>query len=223
MEYMSDLEKKLLANVLEARGGADDDGLFAYQAEALRQLRQIMRYLERKYPDAQLEYKYFEPIVRISEKGVLICSVQGSSLLHRAVLRRLGDSDVCQDDLYGPLIRERYDEALTEILAGLKGLKKVYTSFLSMVPEEIDGDSSIRRINAFRPRIRRHTDLFAAGTDTVSEELKEKLKEQEFFGSYSVYRVSQQWVFAEKEDKYEGLEQTDDFRITEESSSGGGA
>lgn len=223
MEYMSDLEKKLLANVLEARGGADDGGLFAYQAEALRQLRQIMRYLERKYPDAQLEYKYFEPIVRISEKGVLICSVQGSTLLHRAVLRRQGDSDVCQDDLYGPLIRERYDGALTEILAGLKGLKKVYTSFLSMVPEAIDGDSSVRKINAFRPRIRRHTDLFVMGTDTVSAELKEKLKEQEFFGSYSVYRVSQQWVFEEKEDKYEDLEQTDDFRISEESSSGGGA
>ncbi|MDO5109955.1 MAG: hypothetical protein Q4D59_08510, partial [Erysipelotrichaceae bacterium] len=61
MEYMSDLEKKLLANVLEARGGADDGGLFAYQAEALRQLRQIMRYLERKYPDVQLLYKYCEP------------------------------------------------------------------------------------------------------------------------------------------------------------------
>ncbi len=214
MEIMNEQERKLLGSLIGEE--PDDSGsLYAYQAEALRQLRQLLRYMENKYPQTAVEYRYFEPITKISERAVLICCVKGSGDLRRAIIRRSAEGDVCMDDLYVDLVRERYDEALRETLSDVKGLKKVYTDFVSMCGEGIDADSTAEQINSFRPRIRRHTDLFVCGARKLSAKQKHLLEEKGFSGTFTVYEVPENWECPDPVmDLYDDLEAGEYFGIS---------
>ena len=103
---MDRLEEKLLGCALKNHKGEISD---AYIEEALRQLRILLNYMREKYPHARIEYSYFEPYVKTTEYGVLCGNLQGSGVIHKIIIRRVPQADVCRDDVYGELIRKEYD------------------------------------------------------------------------------------------------------------------
>lgn len=209
---MNEEEKRLLGSLIR-----EADAHYPYQKEALAQLRGAMAYMKAKYPSCDLEYRYFDPDVKTTDRGVLIVNLRGSSVLHKTVIKKTADGYAYTDDLYGELIREKYDAALIEAISSCKEPIKAYTMFYSFVSEEIDETVSVDAILKKHTGLRRHTDLFVNGELNITDTLKKCLADKGFTASYTVFHAPQDHpVNVPAKERYEGCTETASFVIRPE-------
>ena len=209
---MNEEEKRLLGSLIK-----EDGVLYPYQNEALRQLRGAISYMRAKYPSCELEFRYFDPDVKTTEKGVLIVNLKDSPLLHKTLIRQTESGYEYTDDLYGELIREKYDEALRKELAGNTAALSVYTMFYSFVSEEVTEKTDVDEILKKHAGLRRHTDLFVKGEWNVSEGLKKTLAAKGFYASYTVFEAPENHrVSLNAKERYEGCRELSSFIIKRE-------
>lgn len=210
--FMNEEEKRLLGSLIR-----EDDALYPYQQEALNQLKGAMAYMRAKYPSCELEFRYFDPDVKTTERGVLIVNRKGSPILHKTIIRKEADGYAYTDDLYGELIREKYDDALTEEITAFTGPVRAYTMFYSFVSKEIDETVSVDAVLKDHTGIRRHTDLFSDKELNITESLKKHLLSLGFCASYTVFLAPKDHcVNVPAKERYEGCRQTASFVIRAE-------
>lgn len=211
-QIMNEEEKRLLGSLIK-----EDGVLYPYQNEALCQLRGAISYMRAKYPSCNLEFRYFDPDVKTTEKGVLIVNLKDSPLLHKTLIRKTEDGYAYTDDLYGELIRETYDEALTKELSS-EGIKlSAYTMFYSFVSKEVDEKTDGNAIRKKHTGLRRHTDLFVKDEWNVSEGLKKALGAKGFYASYTVFEAPENHrVSLNAKERYEGCRELASFIIKRE-------
>ena len=211
-QIMSEEEKRLLGSLIK-----EDGVLYPYQNEALCQLRGAISYMRAKYPSCNLEFRYFDPDVKTTEKGVLIVNLKGSPLLHKTLIRRTESGYEYTDDLYGELLREKYDEALSKELSAEGITLSVYTMFYSFASKEVDEKTDVNAILKKHTGLRRHTDLFVKGEWNVSEGLKKTLGAKGFYASYTVFEAPENHrVSLNAKERYEGCRELASFIIKRE-------
>lgn len=209
---MNEEEKRLLGSLIK-----EDDVLYPYQSEALCQLRGAISYMRAKYPTCDLEFRYFDPDVKTTEKGVLIVNLKDSPLLHKTLIRKTEDGYAYTDDLYGELIRETYDEALSKELSREGITVSVYTMFYSFVSEEVNEKTDVNAILKKHTGLRRHTDLFVKDEWNVNEGVKKALAAKGFYASYTVFEAPESHrISLNAKERYEGCRETASFMIRRE-------
>jgi len=190
---LTDMEQHLLQSVFADYHDTDSDNLYHYQKEALKQLRGAISYLQEKYPSSKIQYRIFDPLTKLTEKGILICSFEESDALYRVIIRYKNGTYTFTDTLYGYFLREKYDEMIMACLSPCEADLKSYTYFYTPAGRELNQDSTIEQLNEHIPHIMRHTDLFAQSS-ADAEKIKECLKKHALFASYSLYRLSQEQI-----------------------------
>ncbi len=199
---LSSLEKQLLQSV-DADSRNDEEELRRYQKEALKQLRGAFRYMQEKYPDTEIRWRLFDPLTRITERGVLICSLPDHTSFHKINILLRQNEYVYSDTLYGDLIRDRYDEAVCMCLKEFIPNIKAYTVFYTSCGSEISGRSSLSEIISHVPLLVRHTDLFVCPPAGITAEAADALRKEGFFGAYSIYSTDDRELF--EQGSYEQL------------------
>ena len=184
MSEMSREEQRLMQSISVAEGIHD---LRAYEKEALAQLRGAFSYLADKYPGIDIRYRLFDPLTKLTEHGILICTAGDDSELSRCIIRRRNGKYTYTDTLYGELVRQEYDSSLQELLEKIIGPVKAYTSFYTPAGKELGMYASAADLCGFTPALTRHTDLFMTGEFHGPETILETLRRERFFASYSVY------------------------------------
>ena len=186
MTEISVEERRLLDSVLTSEKNGSGH-LMIHEEEALKQLRGAAAYLENKYPGIKIRMRLFDPLTKISGKGLLICSVSSHETLCRTFISTESGRYIFTDTVYGVLLRERYDHLLEDILSGFCPDAKAYTVFYTPAGDSIDADASVEALAKHDPCISRHTDIFTHDGLSVTEELRAALKKGRFFASYSVW------------------------------------
>lgn len=188
---LSNLEHRLLQSVSAEETGNHEE-LFQYQEEAVKQLRGALSYMKSKYSGTEIEYILFEPLTKMTDKGILACTLKGSDEAARVIIRRKEDSYLYTDTLYGLLVREKYDAELEKIISAFMPEVRAYTSFYTAAGENVNRDTSVAQLNSHLPVLSRHTDLAVCCEPHVFEGMIGKLRDGSFYGSYTVCNVGRE-------------------------------
>ena len=183
MGKLSSEEKRLLVSVLNA-----DNEDTPWIEEALKQLHGAWTYLARKYPGQEFVSYAFEPLTKISEKGILMASRKGSSDAGRVVFRYDDGGYVYEDNLYTSFVRENYDAQLEATIRYILPEAKAYTCFYTPADETIGMDCSAEAVKAYRPLLIRHTDLYSNQNGAWSDALHDALSRGQYYGSYTLWK-----------------------------------
>ena len=184
-ENLSVIERRLLQSVMAEETGNQKE-LYSYQEEALKQLRGAFSYISTKYPDADIEYLLFEPLTKVTEKGIIACTLNGGNELARVIIRCRNGSYSYADTVYSSLIREVYDRELESVLAPFMPGVRAHTVFYTPAGNEVNGQTSLREICGHLPPLSRHTELAVGMEPEISGKLIERLRAVGFYGSYAV-------------------------------------
>ena len=188
---LTELEKELLESVF-AQNLTDEGGkLYIHQEEALRQLRGAMAYLEDKYPGKEIVYRMFDPLTKLTEKGLLICSPAGSEKTYRTVILPDGSGYCYSDTLYSEYVHEKYDAQLSGFLSAFIHPVRTETVFSSPAGREVNGDLTAEELIAHEPVLIRHTDILSSDRFDDPEQLISVLKGNRYFGSYSFFHTDE--------------------------------
>lgn len=213
MLNITDEERRLLDSIFA--GSAPEDGtLFAHQQEALKQLRGAAEYLRKKYPSVQTEAKAFDPLTRGNEKGSLHFSASGLRPLFRVVIRYADGEYIYADTLYGGLIKDRYDEALTKRLSAYFENVRTETEFYTPLGLNDDGSMGVDDILHHDPVIVRHTDIYTDICPQISSSLLQVLKAEGWHASYTAwYAKDREEIYHDDLSKSRGAADHISFRV----------
>ena len=208
MNPLNETEIRLLKHAAAKGDTVTAEQVPVYLRESLIQLRGAEAYLEKKYPEYKIQYHYFDPMTKLTEKGILYASLGGYERLGKIVIRRIREEYTYADTLYSDPLREIYDAAMIQSLSAVYRLLHAYTVFSTPVSLELPTDASLEQINRHDPQIMRHTELFVKGEPDVSDRLIGVLAHNGFYGSYTLYGVPP-WgsthpdILMESRDRYE--------------------
>lgn len=156
------------------------------EAEALRQMRAGIAYMEEKYPKSKVEYRFFETGTEPVNHATL--GVEGSGITVR--IYASDEGYVCSDNFYSTLIQKGYAEILDDEFLQLGLGAKTYTRF----PELLDGllgeNATAEDYITTYPMLTKNTDVYISAdvfADIDTEELSANLKERGVYGSFTLY------------------------------------
>lgn len=184
---LTELERELMESVFSRTPENDEGKLYDHQEEALKQLRGALAYMKEKYPGIRITYRMFDPLTRITEKGILICSAEGSEKTYRTVITADSGGYVYTDTLYSEFVSERYDAQLCGFLSPFVKSVKTHTVFSTPAGTEVNAQMSADELLAYEPVLIRHTDIRAAQPLSDRDQLIALLKENRYFGSYTYF------------------------------------
>ena len=163
--------------------------LFSHQAEALRQLRAAMSYLDQKYPGHAFAAVDFRPTNTFNPSAVLTVE-DGKE--YTVYAEKTDDGFACSDNCYEKYLQPRYDQCIEEVLSdsGYSGIS--YTRFPS-ASAVLGPETTVEELLQQAPKQTRMVDLFviAEDRDATAKELQSVMTQKGFYGSYTLYFVSE--------------------------------
>lgn len=198
-EQMQDIklteeEEKLLCEVYINEDRIKEGVLLDYQVECLEQIRLAKQYLEQKYPETAFEIIQIAPMSKINTITEVSFVANSDDTVYNMQITKENDEYQAADNYYGVLIREAYDEYLTEQLKK-KGFSTgiTYTKFSHVYGAEIDGRLTVEKILELDKDLSRNTGIFVEGAKqeagSISKEIEDYVRSLGIYGSYTVYVI----------------------------------
>ena len=169
-----------------------ENRLFDYQVDGLRQLRAGAAYLEQKYPNAPLEVTSFVPANQFTKWAEMTFRADGAEQEYRLTVAPAEGGFDCADDYYGALLRESYDQKVAETVAEGGYTVLSYTEFPSPAGLEVGPDTTAEELIALGPELTRNTHLFLEPVeqrDAAAAQIKDRLAAAGFYGAFTLYFV----------------------------------
>lgn len=203
---MTDQEIELLLRIYPGEERIRQGKLFSHQEEALLQLRAAMSYLDQKYPGHTFAAVDFRPINTFNPSAVLTVE-DGKE--YTVYAEKTADGYDCSDNCYEKYLQPRYDQRIEEILSdsGYSGVS--YTRFPS-ASAVLGPETTVEELLRQAPKQTRLVDLFiiAEDRDASAKEIQSVMTQKGFYGSYTLYFVSELTDIQDLESRRSGLEHT---------------
>jgi hypothetical protein len=143
-------------------------------------IAQMKAHLEKKYGEVDFVELSYRPVQLTQSYDELIaCPPGGDSEEDQFVVLRLkGDEGTYfLDDYYGLLIREEYEQLVTETASDFLGPVKVYSSFLeTSFPRDVTAATPLKDVLDAEELTWAHIDIFVAGTESDVAEFEKQAK-----------------------------------------------
>lgn len=181
MAEMTEREKALLDLAYTDGERISEGKLFDYQERALNELRAATFYLDKRYPNQNLEIISFQPS---SQKGTV--EIQFIQVGSDTEYMLKYENDVYVDNFYDVPYEKEYDGLVEGILRENGVEARVYTTFPYLISDKI---KSGRDLMDRRPPLGRNTELFLQADALPAYEEAGKLAEkvQGIFASNGIY------------------------------------
>lgn len=181
MAEMTEHEKALLDLAYTDGGRIGEGKLFDYQEKALNELRAATFYLEKRYPEQDLEIISFQPS---SQKGCV--EIQFIQVGSDTEYMLKYENDVYSDNFYDVPYEEEYDAIVEGILRENGIQARVYTTFPYLISDKI---KSGKDLMDRRPHLGRNTELFIAAETLPEYDAAGRLAEkvQGIFSENGIY------------------------------------
>lgn len=193
---MTETEKKLLIDVFGEEKRIEEGNLFSYQQHALEQLRAGEDYLERRYPEYKFQFESLNPANKLSPWAELKIRAEDSPACYvRIIPQGDGRKFVCEDNFYGYIFREKYDERIGQILAGEGCPAKSFTCFLSTADENLDLQGTVEELISYNPDLTRETALYtdqSSPDPELAKKMQNALSKAGMYGTYWLYFAGQE-------------------------------
>lgn len=189
---MTEQEKLLLKEIYINEQNIDNGKLYDYQEKCLEQIRFADNYLNNKYTDDNFEIINCSPMSKLSCITTMSFTANEDEKVYDLQISMVDGQYVAEDNYYGYLIREKYDEILGELLKknGYSNFS-VKTDFSTVYGKDINGEIDCEAIIEENMKISRTTDITLnnAGdnSDIIAAEIKEFIQEKEIYGAYNIY------------------------------------
>ena len=193
---MTETEKKLLIDVFGDEKRIEEGNLFSYQRHALEQLRAGEDYLESRYPEYEFQLESLNPANKFRPWAELqIKTGDSPSCLVKIIPRDNGQKFDCEDNFYGFIIRESYDERIGQILAKEECPAQSFTYFLSTAGEGLNPKATVEELIAYNPNLSRETALYtdqSVPDPELAKRMQKALTDAGMYGTYWLYFAGQE-------------------------------
>lgn len=193
---LTEAEKKILSDTFGEEKRFEEGRLFSYQIEALEQLRAGRSYLEERYPGHAFKTESFTPADRFHPWAELRFKDEDSPIcLVKVFPSQDGETFECEDNFYGYLIQESYDNRIEEILREAGCPARSSTVFLSTVGSDLSANPSVEELLFYDPELSRQTALFVSDPEPDEETvgiMQKALLVNKMYGNYWVYFTGQE-------------------------------
>lgn len=186
---LTESEEKLLCDLYMNEEDIREGKLKEYQWKCLKQIRFGKEYLEEKYPGKSFEFLTCNPMNKTnSVTSITFYEQEDETREYNLVIEEEEESYTAADNYYGILIREAYDEAVTQCLfdAGIEPCV-TYTTFDELKGAETDGKLTPQDIFAMGSSLGRSTEVFLDSDSSRMQEVQKVMKENNLYGSYTIY------------------------------------
>ena len=162
--------------------------------DCLEQIRLAKQYLEQKYPGTAFNIIQIAPMSKMNSITEVAFMVNLDDTVYNMQITKENDEYQVADNYYGVLIREAYDEYLTEQLKKNGFATGItYTKFSHVYGAEIDGSLTVEKILELDKDLSRNTGIFVEGAKqeagSISKEIEDYVRSLGIYGSYTVYVI----------------------------------
>lgn len=170
--------------------------LYLHHNTALKELRVMREYLNKKYPNEEISIVSYNPEWLFQDYASFgLKDADGKAYASKLEQTKLGYK--CTDDYYGKILRNKYDAFIKSTLEESGYVLEVYTTFVTFQGEEINSETTVNEFLELAPKTTRYTHIFVLGAkdlETISERIEEIIIANNIYGCYAVYAVDNiQW------------------------------
>lgn len=192
---MTNQEMQFLKDIYMNEDRIAAGNLYSYQEKTLLQYRFVLKYLNGKYPSYHFEILHGEPMNAVNSFAKFSFKENNEDRVFEIHVMQEDDSFRGEDNFYGEVIREKYDDYLySQCISDIGSLIGTYSIIPGVKGIEYDETLEIEDIIDGSKPISPLTEMYIRGNEIPEDEwnevallLEEVVKNKGLYGSYIVY------------------------------------